>query len=81
MEQRKVAAVAEVELTRGAKGEYRWVVKTAATAPLVAIKDVLVMDMRLTEEYYPDELEYRSEILAKLAVKEIDKEKEERDGD
>lgn len=57
MEKRKVAAVTEVELTRGAKGEYRWVVKTAATEPMVAVKEVITMDTALREHYYEEKME------------------------
>lgn len=74
MEQRRVAAVVQVKLTRGAKGEYRWEVESAATKPELAVRDVLAMDMLLTEEYYPDELEFQSEIMSRIA-------KEERDAD
>jgi len=59
---RKVAAVAEVELTRGAKGEYRWMVKTAATDPEVAVEDVVAMDRQLRQRYYPAEEERDGEI-------------------
>lgn len=56
MEKRKVAAVAEVQLTRGAKGEYRWEVKSAATEPDVAVLEVVEMDTQLRMRYYPDEI-------------------------
>lgn len=61
MEQRRVAAVAEVELTRGAKGEYRWVVKTAATDGWIAVEEVVAMDAQLRERYYPEEIDKKEE--------------------
>lgn len=80
MEQRKVAAVAEVELTRGAKGEYRWVVKTAATDPRIAVEDVVAMDTELRIQYYPEEIAKQVRQELSEHIQEQLRQKEERDG-
>lgn len=72
-----------MELTRGAKGEYRWVVKSAATNPSIAVRDVVAMDTNLRNRYYPEELkrEFAESIKEVLEEEKLRREKEESDAD